>query len=491
MRKRLSFFTAIALLMATVAAGQLNEIIVHLDSSAGTRPLQGRLYVFSVTDTTRNVQDPDPFNPTPTFYADVKDWRGGDTRSVTAQSPAMPVKLDSLKPGFYKFAAVFDIDTKERNNTTTPGNWYSRDVVAEVKAGSPTTVHLYLRRQIPARPFKENDSLKLVSITSKLVTDYRKQESTIKAAVVLPASYRSDTTRTYPVVFVIPGWGGTHYDVQGPMPRKRYGMGMGKEKIYVYLNPEASTPFGLHAFIDSKVNGPWGKALVEELVPYLQQHYRISTNRQQHFLVGQSSGGYGVLWLQLHYPDAFGGCWAISSDPVDFREFTSVNIYAKKANMYYNDSGKLRPFFLMNGQYLGVIKNYAQFEDFMGTGGQMQSFEAAFGVLGKDGLPKPLFNRNTGAIDPQVAKAWKAYDLSEFIGKNYKRLATKLDHKIHVYAGAEDNFFLDRPVKLLQERVNAMKIPVTAELIPGANHWSIWSDAFTKRVQSEIDARIK
>ncbi|MCU0405315.1 MAG: hypothetical protein MUE99_12295 [Chitinophagaceae bacterium] len=39
---------------------------VQLDPSAG-KPLSGRLYIFSNTDTTRGVGDPDPFNPSPTF----------------------------------------------------------------------------------------------------------------------------------------------------------------------------------------------------------------------------------------------------------------------------------------------------------------------------------------------------------------------------------------------------------------------------------------
>jgi S-formylglutathione hydrolase FrmB len=296
----------------------------------------------------------------------------------------------------------------------------------------------------------------------------------------------------YPVVFVIPGWGGTHYDVYYPAIAKRYGFTTGKEKIFVYLNPETNNPFGLHAFIDSRVNGPWGKALVEELIPYLAKHYRISTNSNQHFIAGQSSGGYAALWLQLHYPSAFGGSWAVSPDPVDFSDFTSVNLYAKSSNMYYDTDGKIRPFFLMNGQYIGTIKNYASFEHFLGNGGQMQSFEAAFGLMDKKtGKPRELFNRQTGIINPGVLKTWQSYNLGDFFIKNYAKLASKIDNRIFVYAGADDNFFLNRSVEIFKQKAAKLNAKVTVELIPGANHWTVWSEWFTQQMHKDMDAKIE
>jgi S-formylglutathione hydrolase FrmB len=274
--------------------------------------------------------------------------------------------------------------------------------------------------------------------------------------------------------------------------QNRYGMGMGLEKIYVYLNPETSNPYGLHAFIDSRVNGPWGRALVEEFIPYLTGKYRIEKNKELHFVAGQSSGGYAALWLQLNYPKEFGGCWAVSPDPVDFSDFTSVNLYEKGGNFYYDQTNKIRPFFEMNGQYLGTIMGFSKFEDFLGNGGQLQSFEAVFGILDKKtGKPAQIFNRNTGIIDASIVEQWKPYDMSLFIENNYNKLKESISGKIHVYAGAQDNFFLNRSVRLFKQKVKKLNMfQATVEEIEGANHWTIWNEGFTKRVQQEIDKRI-
>lgn len=475
-------------LTATVGQAQQFKLYIHLDTAAH-QPLTGRLYVFSVTDTARSVQDPDPFRTTPSFYKDVRNWQPGTVQEIDAAAKAYPIPFDQLKPGFYKFAAILDIDTVERNNTTTAGNWYSRDVQVEVKPGKEA--HIHLARQIPQRSFRERDSIRQVAYRSTLLSKFHKSDRFIKAGVVLPASYARDANRRYPVVFVIPGWGGTHYDVLGPQVAQRYGIGTGKDKIYVYLNPESQTRFGLHAFVDSRVNGPWGKALVEELVPWLTTQYRIHKDPLQHFIIGQSSGGYGALWLQLNYPAAFGGCWAVSPDPVDFSNFTGVNIYEPGVNLYYDKAEKERPFFIVDGQPLGTLKKFVALEDFLGDGGQLQSFEAEFGLPDKQGRPQPLYNRTTGLIDPRVAAAWQPYDLGRFLLTNYRKIAKDLNQKVHVYAGADDNFFLDKAVLLFREKAVRVNAAMAIELFPGATHWTIWNPAFTQRVQREIDQRIK
>lgn len=484
-----SFFGLFLAFFVFFSAHAQLSVIVHLDSTA-TQPLKGRLYVFSVTDTTKAVQDPDPFDPTPTFYLDVAHWKGGESRRVDATASAYPTNMADLKPGFYKFAAVLDIDTLERSNTLAPGNWYSKDVVARVEAGKPVEIHLWLHKQVPQRAFRETEHLKQIRFKSELVSGFRKRPSFIHAAVVLPKSYHQDSAKTYPLVLIIPGWGGTHYDAQSPRTAQRYGFNTGNDKIYVYLNPEAGNPFGLHAFIDSRVNGPWGKALTTEFIPWLLKQYRIAEDPGQHFLVGQSSGGYGVLWLQLYYPKHFGGCWAVSPDPIDFSNFVGVNLYDAKANLYMDKTGKDRPFFAFQNQYRSTLRKYAVFEDFLGDGGQMQSFEAVFGKPDRRGRPQRLFDRKTGKINPNVVKAWQPYDLGRFINRHYHRLAADLDGKIHVYVGSSDNFNLHYSVQEFKQKAALISDKITVTQIPDADHWSIWTPQFTLMVQAQIDAKL-
>ncbi len=481
----------IGLLFSSLLAAQDIKLYVHMDSAI-RKTVTGRLYIFSQPDTSKAVVDPDPFNPTPTFIKNVAHWDGLQPLLIDSSVSAYPVKLNKLQPGVYKMAAILDINTEERVNTAAPGNLFSpKDILLEVNKVGSSEAHIFLSREFKERTFRENDSTRQVVLKSSILSEFHKKPVYIKAGLKLPASYSSDLDKQYPVVFIIPGWGGTHYDISQKQTVQRYGMDLGKEKIYIYLNPETQTVWGLHAFVDSKVNGPWGKSLVTELIPYLQEHYRITRDASQYFVAGQSSGGYGALWLQLHYPESFGGCWAVSPDPVDFRDFTGYNLYAGHNNVYTDSAGNLRPFFSWQGQYLSTIKRFIEFEDFMGDGGQQQSFEAEFGELGKDGKPELLFNRKTGVINKSAVEKWRSYDLGIYFQQNWPLLKDKLENKIHVFAGEEDNFFLNRSVAFFRERVVNLKATAVAELIPGANHWSIWSPAFSQRMQAAFDARIK
>lgn len=476
--------------LVQVVCAQSLTLYVHLDSSF-RQSYTGRLYLLSQPDTTRGVTDPDPFNPAPVFYKDVKAWNASQVQRADDQVSGYPVAWNQLKAGWYKFAAILDINTEERVSTSTAGNLYSpHEVVVQVKPGTATEGHIYITNTFPPRTFKETNTVRLLDMPSKLLSEFHHKEVRVKAAVVLPDSYASNPDKIYPVVYIIPGWGGTHFDALQPRALDRYAVGQGKEKIYVYLNPETQTRWGLHAFVDSRVNGPWGKALVTEVADTLYARYRISHDRSQHFVTGQSSGGYGSLWLQLNYPEAFGGCWAVSPDPVDFSSYLGVNIYNKKANMYTDTDGKERGFFIVDGKPLATIRQFMQFEHFMGDGGQQQSFEAEFGLSDASGRPLPLVDVATGRVNQAVVNSWRPYDLGRFVEKQWKKKARQLNGKVNVFAGSDDNFLLQHPVSVFAAKAVKVKAVLRAELVPGANHWSIWSPAFAQQMQQWFDQRI-
>lgn len=486
----MKYLTIVLTICLCMPAFSQVKIHVQIDSSIH-KSFTGKLYIFTQNDTSKRV----PNNPDPSqamFAWEINNLENSTTISLDkASSRLLPAGSANLKPGYYKIAGIIDTDFDERGSYNT-GNIYARKeallYVNEEGVGHTTLV---FETQIGERKFRETDVQKEIKLQSKLLSAFRKKAIFMQAALRLPASYHTDTNRLYPVVFVIPGWGGTHYDLMSNNPVQRYGMTEGKEKIYVYLNPETQSPFGLHAFVDSRVNGPWGKALVEEMVPYLEKHFRVIPDASQHFVMGQSTGGYGSLWLQLNYPDAFGGCWAVSPDPVDFSSFTGVNLYEPNANMYTDKEGKERGFFIIDGKALYTTRSFISTEIFIGDGEQFQAFEAEFGMPDKKGRPREVFNRTTGKIDAAVVKTWQDYDLGLFISKHAKSLANKLEGKVHVYAGSIDNFFLQEAVNAFGAKAKAANLPLVAELIPGADHWSIWSPAFTTRVQKEIDVRIK
>ncbi|MBL0882239.1 MAG: hypothetical protein IBJ16_02620 [Chitinophagaceae bacterium] len=133
----------------------------------------------------------------------------------------------------------------------------------------------------------------------------------------------------------------------------------------------------------------------------------------------------------------------------------------------------------------------AAVEHFTGDGEQLQAFEAEFGVSDKNGRPRKIYDHTTGKVDASVVKSWESYDLGKFVQRNASKLLHQLNDKVHVYVGAVDNFLLNEAVTAFAQKAATAKVPVITELIPGADHWSIWSEAFTKRVVAEIDAKVK
>lgn len=57
----------------------------------------------------------------------------------------------------------------------------------------------------------------------------------------------------------------------------------------------------------SGYRGAMATMIVEELLPYLEQHYRILPERRHRLVAGFSMGGGGAVRMALQYPEAFGG----------------------------------------------------------------------------------------------------------------------------------------------------------------------------------------
>ena len=86
--------------------------------------------------------------------------------------------------------------------------------------------------------------------------------------------------------------------------------------------------------VNSANNGPYGDAIMKELIPYIENHYRIIQQPYARVLTGGSTGGWESMALQLHHPDFFGGTWTLYPDPLDFRHFQLMDL-TKDTNAFY------------------------------------------------------------------------------------------------------------------------------------------------------------
>jgi len=481
-----NIFLSFCLLVCAIVNAQVNLKVELAPQFAG--PYNGRLYVYTLKDTSRQFNER-TMAEEPAFYLPVNNWQAGQTINFKSGATPSHAAIDSLGTGFYKLVAILDTNTSERANSA-PGNLYSRvEGLLHITAPGQGEGQVTLSNAFQERQFRETPFVKEIRFRSGLLSDFRKKPIFIKAAIVFPASYVADSARRYPVVFIIPGWGGTHHQGAISGNQQLYGMDLGKDKIYIYLNPESQTPWGLHAFIDSRVNGPWGKALVSEFIPYLEQHFNVTRDSRQRFLTGQSSGGYGAVWLALNYPASFGGCWATSPDPLDFSSFTGVDLYKDK-NYYKNANGEERGINRVNGIFQQTLRGARQAELFAGDGGQQQSFEAAFGVPGKDGRPKDLFDPQTGRIYPQVVKEWQPYDLGLLVKTQWSRIKKSGVGKITIYAGAKDNYLLNESVLAFEQKAKAAGADIRVVILADADHFQVRTRELSTTIQQEIDKLI-
>ncbi|MCI0462595.1 MAG: hypothetical protein L0Z62_37065 [Gemmataceae bacterium] len=473
-------------LSASFRAGEPRPLEFHLtfDRTVSAEPFSGRVYVLLSKQASKTLPaGPNWFKPEPFFAVDVKGWKPGEPLVVGAGALGHPVPLTKLPRGTWTILAVMDLDRGARSFSQGDGNGHSKPLRRDLDPAASGPVKLTLDQVYRVAPFRESERVKLVDIESRLLSAFHGKPMRLRAGVVLPKSFPTDKDKRYPVLYEIPGFGGTH-QMAHLMATRNPTEVAGVETLYVMLDP--SCRLGHHTFADSDNNGPVGKALVEELIPHVERQFRGLGQPGARFLTGHSSGGWSSLWLQITYPDYFGGTWSTAPDPVDFRDFQKVNIYELGVNLFTDAKGQPRPLARSGKQVLIHYKPFSDMEVVMGRGGQLFSFEAVFSPRGADGKPRPLWDRTTGKVDAEVARAWERYDIRLVLERNWKTLGPKLRGKIRVYMGDRDNFYLEGATTLLKQSLKDLGSDAVVEIFPGRDHGSLLDPALRRRVAQEM-----
>ncbi len=472
-------------LLAFVQSGPV-EFHVHVPAGAygGFETVHAVVYLSQEQGEPRF--GPDWFNPQPCYSAEFKHAAAGQDLTVrNGNAIGFPAQLKALAPGEYTVQAVVDRNLGGRAIGDSPGNYYSTPVQMRIDASTAGKVEITCDHLIKARETHDTESVKNVRFRSKLLSDFYGRDTYMKAAVGLPKGYESWSHR-YPAIYEVPGFGGAA-DNPAEAASVAYGtVKDGQPFVYILLDPNC--PTGHCVFADSANNGPWGTALTTELIPYLEKRFPIDPRPQCRLVTGHSSGGWSSLWLQVSHPDFFGGVWSTSPDPVDFTDFQIIDIYRPGENMFVDRDGHSRPLAREGSRILAYYKPFSDMERPI-RGEQLGSFEAVFSPKGSDGQPEKLWNRDTGAIDPKVAEAWKKYDISWVLRTHWKELAPKLRGKLHVYCGSEDTFYLEGAVKKLKTTMEQLGSDAKIELVPG-NHFTMMSPSLRSRIAHEMAQQV-
>ncbi|HEY3789876.1 MAG TPA: alpha/beta hydrolase-fold protein, partial [Urbifossiella sp.] len=399
----------------------------------GAHPASGRVIV----GIAKKGETPDftSYKPPvlPILGADAEAFTADKTIVLDALSDCFPLSpLNDLPAGEYSVQAAFLTNT-EINLPTAGGNRYCQPVAVKLDPAAGTTVRLVLDTAREEDTWKESVSHKYLMIPSKLLSEFHGRPVNYRVGVVLPPNFEKEPNKRYGLLVDIGGFGTRYMNAHDTQPDSRF----------VQIIPDGAGPLGDPYQVNSANNGPYGEALTQEVIPFIEKTYRCIGSPKARFTSGISTGGWVSLALQIFYPDFFNGCWSQCPDSVTFERLELIDLY-NDANAFVNSFGFDRPSTrTIDGDVISTVRHEVCLERVLGRGGRWElsgrdwcCWNAVYGPRGKDGRPVPAWDGKTGKIDKAAIEHWKKYDLKKVLETNWGSIGPKLaGGKIHVWVG--------------------------------------------------------
>jgi hypothetical protein len=480
---------------------------ISFTTQGSAAPLDGRVLLLISTS---DAQEPrfqinEDLGTQQVFGVDVDGLKPGQEALVDARAAGYPAgSISDLPPGTYWVQALLHryetfrradghvvklpMDRGEGQQwSRAPGNLYSAPRKIAIDPREDRTIAITLDKEIPPiEPPKDTKYIKHVKIQSQKLSAFWGRPMYLGASVLLPEGFETHPEARYPLVInhghFAPTFDGFRETPPGPSLKPEYSErfkieGYNKiveeeaHKFYqewtgpsfprvIIIEIQHANPYYDDSYAVNSANlGPYGDAIMYELIPHIEKQFRGIGQGWARFLYGGSTGGWEALAAQVFYPDEFNGCYAACPDPIDFRAYTVVNIYEHE-NAYYAGSTWKRTPRPGKRNYLGelsaTVEELNRMELALGSnsrsGGQWDIWQAVYSPVGPDGYPKPIWDKRTGKIDRSVAEYWRErYDLGYILKRDWKTLGPKLEGKIHIYCGDMDNYYLNNAVYLVEE----------------------------------------
>ncbi len=461
---------------------------------------EGRFYLFLTKNPNtepRTQTWPNPRNKTYIFAKNITGLKQDQVLHIKNDQNWISTAdwtLDEVPAGEYYVQILWDQDLKE-SRINAPGNLFSKK--QKVNLSQPMELELLLSESIEERKVNNHELSRVVDLKSETLSNWWNKPIHLKASVLLPHQYNSK--KAYPIRYNVAGYGGRYTRINRLLNNANFMKWWDSDEapqiITVFLDGEG--PFGDSYQMDSENSGPYGEALINELIPHIESKFRGTNSVTTRFVDGCSTGGWVSLGLQLYYPDFFNGAYSYSPDAVEFENYQLINIYKDK-NAFVNEYGYSRPVMRsIFGEPMVSLKDFIQYENVLGasnsylnSGGQFSAHTALYSPKGNNGLPKALFDPITGEIDSSVAEHWKKYDFKIHAQDNWEVLGPKLQGKIFIWMGDMDNFYLNPATREFADFLSGTANPKSdAEIIfaPMEGHCSQYSH---KEVLLKIQERI-
>ena len=158
----------------------------------------------------------------------------------------------------------------------------------------------------------------------------QKMNRSIKVAVVVPHQYRIYPDTKYPVVYLLHGAWGCYRD----WPHKANLDSLADTYSTIIVCPDGQDSWYLDSPIDPSFQ--FETFISDELVNYIDSHYRTYPRREMRAITGLSMGGHGALWNAFRHPDVFASCGSMSGG-VDISKYPGRWHIADRLGDYDNN----------------------------------------------------------------------------------------------------------------------------------------------------------
>lgn len=489
------------------------RVAITFPASLRPEPVDGRVYLILSRDSAEDLRwrsyGPGLY---PLFGLDVEGLRPGEAAVLSGETPGYPVEdLDALPPGEYFAQALlvpyetfrradghvvrFPLDRGEGQRwKIQPGSLHSPVQRVRLDRRDPVVRLELTRRTPPLPPVTEGEYVRHIRIRSELLSDFWGRDMELAAFVLLPpghpavgshgpahrelAGAAAAVPPRYPVVYLLTNQQPEFDRYLGFSPEPPAADARGWDRVsgeeahafyrdwtegrhppvllVVIQNP---TPVYRGSYgIDSPNTGPYGSALLRELIPAIERRFGGIPAGWARALYGTGTGAWHTLAWQIFHPEEFNGAWAFGPDPVGFDAYHLVDIYDDE-NAYHPNHPYLReptrPYTREpNGEVVRTVRQQTRME--LAFGSRTRSAEdvfataAAFGPVGDDGYARPLWDPVTGVIDREVAEHWRRFDLTDVLRRNWDEIGPALVGKLHISVRDPDPYFRDHAVRRLE-----------------------------------------
>jgi hypothetical protein len=275
--------------------------------------------------------------------------------------------------------------------------------------------------------------------------------------VYVPPGYDDDPGRRYPVVYTIQGYTGhvamwfNRAPFRRPYPEladEMFATTDTPPAIVVYV--DAWTALGGSQFLDSPATGRYHSYLCEEVVPWVDAHYRTLPDRDHRAITGKSSGGYGAMITPMLRPDLFGALATHAGDALfevcylpDFPTVarTLRDEYDGSYAAFHADRAD-RPLGTRDSD-MDLIELYGYAAAYSGN---------------PDGTVSMPFD-DVGAVVPEVWSRWLSRDPVLMATEPGYAEALRTQRAIWIDAGTRDEYHLDFGAKAFHRNVMAAGVP--------------------------------